>query len=204
MSFLVDIDLREIGYVAGLIFFVISEVLSIHAVNLLRVDYATKVFYSESIKDIIYSQFAIIFMFYIYSHFYLAVRNGEYLRIFFFAVFAIVGLFCLVFGFFVTTGSTTLKIIGGFSVAMLFVLAAVEVIKVLAEKIFSFVSPIMICAVWIFIVLPYAELIPFISIFVDQDTFGIFIYACILGSIVLLILLVGILTLVFNRLIDKY
>ena len=53
MSFLANIDLREIGYVAGLIFFVISEVLSIHAVNVLRVDFATKIFYSEGFSMVI-------------------------------------------------------------------------------------------------------------------------------------------------------
>ena len=59
-------------------------------------------------------------------------------------------------------------------------------------------------ALWVFIVLPYVVIIPFGSIFADQSNFGIYIYSCILGTVVLLILLVGILTLVFNRLIDKY
>lgn len=47
-------------------------------------------------------------------------------------------------------------------------------------------------------------MIPFISLFVDQTSFGNFIYGCILGSVILLILMVGVLTLVFNRLIDKF
>lgn len=47
-------------------------------------------------------------------------------------------------------------------------------------------------------------MIPFISLFVDQTYFGNFIYGCILGSVILLILMVGVLTLVFNRLIDKF
>ena len=46
VGYLTVIDLRDIGYVAGVIFFIFSEVLSIHAVNLLRVDFANTVFYS--------------------------------------------------------------------------------------------------------------------------------------------------------------
>jgi hypothetical protein len=76
MAYLAHIDLRDIGYVAGLIFFVFSEVLSVHAVNLLRVDYATTTFYSPSISQIIVSQFFIVALFYIYTHCYLAVKDS--------------------------------------------------------------------------------------------------------------------------------
>lgn len=47
-------------------------------------------------------------------------------------------------------------------------------------------------------------LIPFTSIYVNQNSFGTFVYGCILGTVVLIIFMVGILTLIFNRLIDKY
>jgi hypothetical protein len=62
----------------------------------------------------------------------------------------------------------------------------------------------IVAALWIFIMFPYAVMIPFISIYIDQTKFGTFIYGCILATVVLLILMVGILTLVFNTLIDKY
>jgi hypothetical protein len=48
------------------------------------------------------------------------------------------------------------------------------------------------------------EIIPFASLYADQNNFGIFIYICIVGTVILLIVLVGVLTLVFNQLIDKY
>ena len=143
-------------------------------------------------------------MFYIYSHCYLAVEDGEYLRYFFFIGFLVISLGTLITGFIVTSGSTALKVVGGFSVVMMFVVVAIEVIKVIAAKIFGFVSSIIVCALWIFIIIPYVEIIPFTSLYADQTDFGIFIYICILGSIILLIFLVGVLTLVFNRLIDKY
>ncbi len=68
----------------------------------------------------------------------------------------------------------------------------------------GFILPIMIIVLWTFIIFPYVVLIPFISIYVDQTKFGTFVYGCILATIVLLILLVGVLTFLFNKLIDKY
>jgi hypothetical protein len=65
-------------------------------------------------------------------------------------------------------------------------------------------SPIIVIAFWLFIIFPYVVMIPFISIFVDQTRFGVFVYGCILATVVLLVLMVGILTLIFNKLIDKY
>ena len=62
----------------------------------------------------------------------------------------------------------------------------------------------MIITLWLFIIFPYVVMIPFVSIFVDQTRFGSFVYACILASVVLLIVMVGVLSLVFNKLLDKY
>jgi hypothetical protein len=129
VSHLTDIDLRDIGYMAGLCFFIFSECLSIHAVNLLRVDFAATVFYSSSISQIIYAQFAIILMFYLYTHCYLAVRDSQYLKFLFVAIFLAVALLCLVLGFLISVGTTTFKCVGGFAVAMLVILVALEVIK---------------------------------------------------------------------------
>ena len=97
-----------------------------------------------------------------------------------------------------------MKIMGGFSLIMVFIVIAFEALKSFAKNMFGFISSIIAIVIWIFIVFPYVVLIPFVSIYVDQTKFGTFVYGCILGTIVLLILLVGILTLLFNRLIDKY
>ena len=52
--------------------------------------------------------------------------------------------------------------------------------------------------------MPFVVVIPFASILADQTEFGQFIYACIIGTVVLLVLLVGVLTLIFNKLLGKY
>ena len=87
---------------------------------------------------------------------------------------------------------------------MIFMMIAIEAIKDWGEQLFGFVSSIIVVALWVFIVLPYVEIIPFASMFADQTRFGIFVYICIIGTVILIIFLVGILTLVFNQLIDKY
>ena len=101
-------------------------------------------------------------------------------------------------------GSTTFKVMGGFSMVMIALSLALEAIRESAQKIFGFTSTIIVICLWIFIILPYVELIPFASLFADQSNFGKFIFGCILGTVILLIFLVGILTLIFNRFIDKF
>lgn len=54
------------------------------------------------------------------------------------------------------------------------------------------------------IVLPYVVVIPTASIYVDQSKFGSFIYQCILASALLLIVLVGIISMIFNILMNKF
>jgi hypothetical protein len=87
---------------------------------------------------------------------------------------------------------------------MIIMVFALESIREAANKIFGFISTIIVISLWLFIVLPYVEIIPFASLFADQNNFGKFIFGCILGTVVLLIFLVGILTLIFNRFIDKF
>lgn len=47
-------------------------------------------------------------------------------------------------------------------------------------------------------------LIPTASIYVDQTNFGTFIYYCILGSVALMIVLVGVISMIFNILMNKF
>lgn len=119
-------------------------------------------------------------------------------------MFILSGVGFLAAGFISTFGSTTFKFIGGFSVLMILILLALDSIREVAQKIFGFISTIMVISLWTFMILPYVEIIPFASLFADQSNFGQFIFGCILGTVVLLIFLVGILTLIFNRFIDKF
>jgi hypothetical protein len=107
-------------------------------------------------------------------------------------------------GFYFSYASTTFKVMGGFSILMIIILFALDNIRETANKIFGFVSSTIVISLWLFIVLPYVEIIPFVSIFADQTNFGNFIFGCIIGTVILLIFLVGVLTLIFNRFIDKF
>jgi hypothetical protein len=130
--------------------------------------------------------------------------EGTTVRNIFLVLFSVIAALSLSTGFMFTWSGTYFKIVGGFNILMILVVIALESIKSVAVQIFGFVSSIIVISLWIFIIIPYVEIIPYVSIYVDQNKFGNFIYACILGSIILLVVLVGILTLVFNRLIDKY
>ena len=68
-------------------------------------------------------------MFYLYTHVYLANPEGNHARNLFFILFVVIALSTLISGFIVTEGSTTLKIVGGFSIVMVLVLIALEAIK---------------------------------------------------------------------------
>jgi hypothetical protein len=198
-----NVDLRESGYIFCMLFFLISELMTIHAVNQLNTTFASTVFYSSIINQVIYSQFYLIFIFYIYSHSYLA-STSDIVAYFFIPFFILTTILFLFVGYYYATGSTSFRIIGGFSFVMIFIVIALEAVKKVAINIIGFVSSITIVALWVMIIFPYVVLIPFVSIFVDQTAFGTYVYACILTTVVLLVLMVGILTLVFNRLIDKY
>lgn len=177
--------------------------MTIHAINQLNTTFANTTFYSSSIKQVIYSQFYTVLIFYIYSHSFLATKSDT-VKYFFLPYFLLTSILFIFAGYALNTGTTTLKIIGGFSFIMVFIVMAFDALKSFAQNMLYFITPIISILIWIFIVFPYVVLIPFVSIYVDQTKFGTFVYGCILGTVVLLILLVGILTLVFNRLIDKY
>ena len=176
--------------------------MTVHAINKLNTTYADTTFYSGTINQVIYSQFYLVLIFYIFSHIYLA-STAEYAKYFFILYFLLTSILFVVFSFY-SSSSTMWKIMGGFSLVMILIDLALQAIKSHAKSIFGFISSIIVAVLWIFIIFPYVVMIPFISIFVDQNRFGNFVYGCILATVVLLIFLVGILTLVFNKLIDKY
>lgn len=51
-----------------------------------------------------------------------------------------------------------------------------EFIKDSNKKIIPFISPVLIIALWITIIIPYAIGIPTASIYADQMDFGYFVY----------------------------
>lgn len=105
-------------------FFIFSELLSIHAINLLNNQFSSTLFYSSSINQIIYSSFTNILVFYLYTHCFLANPDGNVVRNIFFVIFAILAVGCFVVVYMTNYGSTTFKIIGGFNIIMIALLIA--------------------------------------------------------------------------------
>lgn len=58
--------------------------------------------------------------------------------------------------------------------------------------------------IWIFLIIPYAIALPIGSIYISLDVYGEFIYAAILGTTLLIIILVSVLSIVFNTLMNKF
>ena len=79
-----------------------------------------------------------------------------------------------------------------------------EYIKDSNKKIIAFITPVLVISLWITVVIPYVIGIPTASIYIDQNKFGLFIYNCILASALLLIVLVGIVSMIFNILMNKF
>ena len=117
-----SVDLREIGFIAGLVFFLLAELMAVHATNLLSKKFTSTIFYSEVIDQVIYAQFFIILYFYIFSHVYLTNPPPVLFRGVFLTLFSVTILGCLTAGFMFSWLSTTLKVVGGFCVVMIFIL----------------------------------------------------------------------------------
>lgn len=139
----------------SMIFFLGSELMTIYAVNELNTTFASTTFYSSIIHQVIYCQFYINLIFYIYSHMYLANPEGRFIKYLFVTYFVITSVVFLTMGYLVDSGSTALKIVGGFSLLMILIVISLEVIKSAAQKIFSFVSAIIVISLWLFIIFPF-------------------------------------------------
>jgi hypothetical protein len=115
----------------------------------------TTIFFSSTINQVIYAQFPIIFLFYIYIHTYMATGPNSNIHVIFIALFAVIGIGFVIYSYFSSFLSDTFRIIGGFSLIMILICIALAVIKRMSEKINNFVSPIISISLWIFIIIPY-------------------------------------------------
>ena len=96
------------------------------------------------------------------------------------------------------------RVLGGFSLVMLLISYGFKYIKESSPKIVPFLAPILVISLWLTMIIPYVVIIPSLSIYVDQTKFGSFIYNCILASVMLLIILVGVVSMIFNILMNKF
>jgi hypothetical protein len=115
-----------------------------------------------------------------------------------------VGVFGIAFSYTFSFASLTFRGCGAFALIMLLISYAFMNIKESNLKVTTFLSTVIITSLWLTIILPFVILIPTMSIYVDQTAFGTFIYDCILGTVVLMIFLVGVISLIFNILMNKF
>lgn len=115
------------------------------------------------------------------------------------------GVFGIVFSYVYEIGIfESFRVGGGTSIVIGLVGTALHVVKGNNKDIMNFVSGVLVILIWIFLILPYVMVLPIASIFITDDEKGLFIYGCILGTTLLLILLVSVMSIVFNVLMNKF
>jgi len=115
-----------------------------------------------------------------------------------------VGIFGIIFSYVYGLVAFTFRFFGAFAIVMMFISYGFMFVKDSNPKISQFLSPVIIIALWSTIIFPYVILIPTLSVYTDQTNFGNFIYYSILGSVVLMIFLVGVISMIFNILMNKF
>ena len=173
--------------------------------NELNTTYANVSLTSDSTRYIIYAQFYITFAYFTYAYSYIVFKYHESWNIIVLVALLLVGLFGVIYSYVNEQGIyLTFRIAGGFSIAIAGVGVGLHVVKNNNKDIMNFLSGVLIILLWIFLILPYAIALPIATIYIPADQFGEFIYGCILGSTLLLILLVSIMSIVFNILMNKF
>jgi hypothetical protein len=103
-----------------MILFLISEIMTVHAINMLNTQFSNTTFYSGVIHQVIYSQFYLVLIFYIFGHAYMA-SSGEFAKYFFIPYFFSTSILFFVVSFYSSSASTMWKIMGGFSLVMVLI-----------------------------------------------------------------------------------
>lgn len=94
---------------------------------------------------------------------------------------------------------------GIFSIVLACIGFGLYYVKVGSKDIINFISGILIILIWILTIIPYTIVLPTTVLFLDEDSHeGPFIFYCILFTTLLLILIVSILSFVFNVLMNKF
>lgn len=120
-------------------------------------------------------------------------------------VMGMIGVFGIVFGYVSGSGiADGFKIGGGVVLVVAGVAIGLHIVKNNNKDIMNFLSGVLIIIIWIFLFIPYVIALPIISIFIELSKYGEFISGCILGTTLLLIVLVSIMSIVFNILMNKF
>jgi hypothetical protein len=160
---------------------------------------------SNNAKSIIYSQFYISFVYFTYSYCYITFHYKNQLNIIILIVLAFLGLFGIIFSYLSTiTIVYSFRVAGSTSLAIFIAGIGLHIVKIRNKDIINFLSGVLVILLWIFLIIPYAIALPIISAFIDITEYGNFIYICILGTTLLLIILVSAMSIVFNVLMNKF
>ncbi len=145
----------------------------------------------------------ILLVFMAYCHYFMSTNNDAW-DFWMLVAWLMTGLVFVILSYALSIIPNTFRIFGGFCVVMFFIAMGFEYVKDSNKKIIPFVVPILVISLWITVIIPYVIGIPTASIYTDQTEFGLFIYNCILASALLLIILVGIISMIFNILMNKF
>lgn len=196
-------DLLAIGIFLNSLLFLVCNTIAFYSINQLINTFSPGDFYSAAIYELTYCQFPILLAFMIYCHYFMSTSNENWDYWMLLAWF-VAGVGCVVVSYAVEVLQDMFRIFGGFCLVMLLIAVSFEYLKKDNKKILPFLGPVLVLSLWMTIVLPYVISIPTASIYVNQTQFGTFIYNCILASTLLLIMLVGMISMIFNMLINKF
>lgn len=196
-------NLTDLGIFLNVLFYLVSNTISFYSLNQLIYTYSQSYFFSGIIYELTYAQFVILLVFMIYCNYFMTTNNDSW-DFWMLATWFIVGLVFVILSYVLSIVPDTFRIFGGFCLAMFVIAIGFEYIKDSNKKIIPFVAPVLTISLWIAIIIPFVIAIPTASIYVDQTEFGYFVYDCILVSALLLIIMVGIISMIFNILMNKF
>ncbi len=193
----------DLGIFLNIFMYLVSNTIAFYNLKELTYTFTPSYFFSSIIYEITYAQFIILLLFMIYCNYFMTTNNDSW-DFWMLTIWFIAGLACVILSYILLLVPNMFKIIGGFCLAMFVVAIGFEFIKDSNKKILNFVTPVLSIALWVSAVIPYVVGIPTASIYTDQSWFGYFIYNCILASALLIILIVGVVSLIFNILMNKF
>lgn len=167
-------------------------------------------FYSENVRYVVYSQFPMAVFFYLTLQLHIAAKPFTEVPSYF--IVALVGM--LVASLALAGTSFIPQLAGGPEVIMRLIAITLFVAMLLSigltllknanNEIHKFLSPVSALLVWFLLVLPFVEVVPIASVFIPQSSFGDFLYYVISGASALVILVVSVITLIFNALMNRF
>jgi hypothetical protein len=167
-------------------------------------------FFSPIVKYVILSQFPMALSFFLFLQIHMAIKPFNELPTYFTVVLVmlLVASLALVGISFIPNIPEGGQIVMRLTAITLFLIMLLAIgltlLKNSNERIHKFLSPVTILLVWFLIIIPFIELVPIMSVFIDQSLFGNFMYYVISGASLLIILVVSVITLIFNALMNRF